>query len=278
MAAAAPGHWLNFLTRVEPVKDNLGRVVRWFGTNTDITAQKHTEEELRRTNRDLEEFSFVASHDLQEPLRIVHLYTQLLLRAVAETDGNVSKYAAFIQQGVARMQTLIRDLLTFSRAVHAGEPSGVTADLSMALDEAVSLLKDGIEESGARIILPVSLPSVRGDTDQLTHVFQNLLSNAIKYRRKDVPPEIEVQVHSDAYSCTLSLRDNGIGFDPMYSEMIFGLFKRLHARDDYPGTGLGLAICKRIIERCGGCIRATGQLGEGAVFYVTLPLAFVTTA
>jgi PAS domain S-box-containing protein len=265
---AADGAFRSFLTRVEPVKDNEGRVVRWFGTNTDITDQRKIEEELRRTNRELEEFAYVASHDLQEPLRMVNIYTQLILKNPDGGKEKLSQYSGFVQQGVTRMEALIHDLLTFSRSVHTEALSVGTADLSASLAEALAVLKSRIEENGA-VIQTSPLPLARGETAQMAHVFQNVISNALKYRKKDVPPEIRVSAERSGDHWIVSIRDNGIGFEPQYAERIFGLFKRLH-KDEYPGTGLGLAICKRIVERYGGRMWAEGSPGDGATFYFSL--------
>ena len=265
----ADGQFRSFLTRVEPVKDAEGRVVRWFGTNTDITDQRRTEEELRRMNRELEEFAYVASHDLQEPLRMVNIYTQQILRSLSAEDEKLIQYSNFVREGVNRMEALIQDLLKFSRNVHTDELQIGTADLAQSLTEALSVLKDRIEETRA-VVTTESLPLARGDTAQIAHVFQNILSNALKYRKDNVIPEITISVERARDRWIVSIRDNGIGFEPRYSERIFGLFKRLH-KEEYPGTGLGLAICKRIVERYGGRIWADGTPGAGAVFYFSLP-------
>ena len=265
----ADGTFRSFLTRMEPIKDVQGRVVRWFGTNTDITDQRRTEQELRRMNRELEEFAFVASHDLQEPLRMVNIYTQQILRTLGPENAKLAQYSGFVQQGVTRMEALIHGLLMFSRTVQSEELAVGTADLSAACNDAVSVLKSRIEETGA-VIKIEPLPEVRGETAQLAQVFQNVLSNALKYRKKEAAPEIHVSAELRGEQCTISIRDNGIGFEPQYSERIFGLFKRLH-KDEYPGTGLGLAICKRIVERYGGHMWADGRPGQGATFYFTLP-------
>ncbi len=266
---SADGTFRSFLTRVEPVKDNRGYAVRWFGTNTDITQQQKTEGDLRRMNRELEEFAYVASHDLQEPLRMVNIYTHLILKRVGEADETMNQFAGFVRQGVTRMQALIQDLLTFSRIVHDEEQRFGTADLSASFGEALSVLRSRIEESGAQITAE-SLPIVRGETTQIAQVFQNLLSNALKYRKKDVRPEIHISAKLDGDQWIVSVRDNGIGFEPQYAERIFGLFKRLH-KEEYPGTGLGLAICRRIMERYGGRIWAESRPGEGTTFYFSLP-------
>jgi light-regulated signal transduction histidine kinase (bacteriophytochrome) len=254
---------------MEPVKDDRGRVVRWFGTNTDITEQRRIEQELRRTNRDLEEFAYVASHDLQEPLRMVNIYTQQILKAIRTDNEDLVTYARFVREGVVRMDALIRGLLTFSRSVHAEETAVGTADLGASLAEALSVLKDRIRETGAAITA-CPLPLTRGDTAQLSHVFQNVLSNALKYRKNDVAPEIKVAAMRTNDEWIVSIEDNGIGFEPQYATRIFGLFKRLH-KDEYPGTGLGLAICKRVVERYGGRMWAEGRPDEGATVYFSLP-------
>jgi light-regulated signal transduction histidine kinase (bacteriophytochrome) len=166
------------------------------------------------------------------------------------------------------MEALFEDLLTFSRLVHTEELPGA-ADLSAALNEALSALSDLIEATDATIGVP-AFSAVRGDTRQLSHVFQNLLSNSLKYRRLEVRPEITISAAMDGNCCVISVRDNGIGFHQVYAERIFGLFKRLH-KDEYPGTGLGLAICRRIVERYGGRMWAEGKPGEGATLYFALP-------
>ncbi len=268
---AANGEFRPFLTRVEPVKDSEGRVVRWFGTNTDITEQQKVQEELRRMNRELEEFAYVASHDLQEPLRMVNIYTQLILKALHRNDPTLNQHAAYVEQGVKRMETLIRDLLKFSRTVLDAEVQATPAHLSASLREAMAVLQDRIQESDA-VISVHPLPIVLADEGQLAHVFQNLLTNAIKYRQHGLPLEIEISAVLEEDCWTISVRDNGIGFDQQYAERIFGLFKRLH-KNAYPGTGLGLAICQRIVERYGGRIWAEGRPGNGATFRFSLPSA-----
>ena len=166
------------------------------------------------------------------------------------------------------MQALIQDLLAFSRVSYDDELPIGRADLSVSLGEALLMLKTQIEESGAVITSP-ALPVVLGDMPQMAQIFQNLLSNALKYRRADVSPQIQISVQLEANHSIISLRDNGIGFEPQYAQRIFGLFKRLH-KDKYPGTGLGLAICQRIVERYGGRMWAEGRPGEGATFHFSL--------
>jgi light-regulated signal transduction histidine kinase (bacteriophytochrome) len=219
----------------------------------------------------LEEFAYVASHDLQEPLRMVNIYTQLILKNPEGEKEKLAIYSQFVQEGVKRMEALIQDLLAFSRTVHSEDLPIGNAELSASFTEAMSVLKSRIDEVGA-VIQASTLPAVRGDASQFTHVFQNVLSNALKYRKKDIPPEIQVSATQDGDRWIISVQDNGIGFEPKYAERIFGLFKRLH-KDEYAGTGLGLAICKRIVERYGGRMWAESRLGSGATFYFSLPCA-----
>ena len=171
------------------------------------------------------------------------------------------------------METLIKDLLTYSRTVKQEEMPMGTADVSAALNEAEAVLHAHIEENSA-VVTAGPLPTVRGDTKQLAHVFQNLLSNALKYRSQERVPEIQIEAERHGEQWVIAVRDNGIGFEQQHAERIFGLFKRLH-KDEYPGTGLGLAICQRIVERYGGHMWAEGKLDEGASFFFALPAAEV---
>jgi light-regulated signal transduction histidine kinase (bacteriophytochrome) len=227
-------------------------------------------QEVERVNRELEEFAYVASHDLQEPLRMVNIYTQLLVRDFCSKDPKADKYAGIVRQGVTRMERLIRDLLTYSRSVQHDELPVGKADLAAALAEAMSVLKHRIEEYGAVITAQGPLPVMRGDTAQIAHVFQNLLSNSLKYRKKEVPPQVYISAKLTGEHCVVCIQDNGIGFEQQYAQRIFGLFKRLH-KEEYPGTGLGLAICQRVVERYGGRMWAEGTPSEGAKFYFSLP-------
>ncbi len=234
-------------------------------------ALRRSNEELARLNKELEEFAYVSAHDIQEPLRMVNAYTELLLRRSLVTGGDAEQYASFIRQGVARMEALIRDLLTYSRTIQREDQPVSAADLNKALALALTLMDERIRENRARVDVGF-LPTVRGDAGQLAHVFQNLISNALKYRNRDVPPEIVIEAARQGDEWIVSVRDNGIGFEQRHASRIFGLFKRLH-KDDYPGTGLGLAICKRIVERYGGRMWAKGRPGEGATFFFALPAA-----
>jgi signal transduction histidine kinase len=201
---------------------------------------------------------------------MVNIYTQLLLRTEGMGKGpETAQYAEFVQQGVHRMEQLIKDLLTFSRVVHPEQEAAGGADLNRSMDEALSVLRVRIEETGATLARG-PLPLIWGDERQLALVFQNLLSNALKYRRPDVTPVIEIAAEMAGREWVVRVSDNGIGFHPEQTARIFGLFKRLH-KDAYPGTGLGLAISQRIVERYGGRIWATSQgEGRGATFFFSL--------
>jgi two-component system CheB/CheR fusion protein len=226
--------------------------------------------ELLRANRELEEFAYVASHDLQEPLRMVSIYSQLLLQFVdIENSDKAKRFAEFISSGAHRMQGLITDLLGYSRVLHEDIETVATADCGQALKEAEEVFKDQIRETEA-IISNEALPVVFAEQRHISVLFRNLLSNALKYLKPGQKPRINISVKRQGKEWLLTFADNGIGFSPEYAERIFGLFKRLH-KGSYPGTGLGLAICKQIIERNGGTIWAASEgEGCGAKFCMTL--------
>jgi PAS domain S-box-containing protein len=264
-------HWFN--VAYNPIREPNGTVSGMIAVLTEVTAQVLFRQELELVNRDLEEFAYVSSHDLQEPLRMVNAYTQLLLRRCMAEDEKARTYSEYIRQGVSRMEALLRDLLSYSRAVHNDNSIFGAADLTEALSRTLEMLKTHIEEAKATVVCD-PLPVVRGDAAQLVHVFQNVISNALKFRSPDAAPSIHISVEQDGERWTISVSDNGIGFDQKYAERIFGLFKRLH-KDEYPGNGLGLAICHRIVERHGGRIWARSKPGIGSTFSFSLPSAQV---
>jgi len=225
---------------------------------------------LERSNRDLQQFAFFASHDLQEPLRMVMSYLEMLKKACHGTlDAEAEKYMAFAADGAVRMQALIRDLLAFAQA-STQPPVLARTQLKEVVSQARYSLLVSIRETGAEITTG-PLPDLEVDPLKMSLVFQNLLSNAIKFRQPGRNPSIHIEARKEAGEWQVSVRDGGIGFDPKYSEKIFGAFQRLHAKSQYPGTGIGLAICKRIIEGHGGRIWAEAHPGAGAAFHFTLP-------
>ena len=236
-------------------------------------AEKHlvkTVGELKRSNDELQQFAYVSSHDLQEPLRMVSSYTQLLAkRYKGRLDSDADEFIAFAVDGCNRMQGLIQDLLTYSRAGTNGkelhEISGEDA-----LRVALTNLRPTIEQSGA-VVTHDSLPAVTTDAPQLTQVFQNLIGNAIKYRGHEVPQVHVSATNNGGDEWIFSVRDNGLGIDPQYFERIFIIFQRLHGREEFEGTGIGLAICKKILERLGGRIWVESQPEKGSTFYFALP-------
>jgi light-regulated signal transduction histidine kinase (bacteriophytochrome) len=227
-------------------------------------------DELARSNADLEQFAYVASHDLQEALRMVAAYTQLLSeRYKGKLDENADKFIGYASEGALRMQVLIQDLLAFSRVGRAnGTYSNI--DCNAVMEQVLKTLGPAIQESGA-VVTRVELPSVWADRTQMSQVLQNLIGNAIKFRGKE-PPLISVQAERAEQHWLFSVSDNGIGIAPEFVENIFVVFQRLHARTEYPGNGIGLAICKKIIEHSGGKIWVESQDRGGSAFKFTVPL------
>lgn len=228
--------------------------------------------ELRRSNSELEQFAYVASHDLQEPLRKVASFCQLLeKRYGTQLDERGRQYIDFAVDGAKRMQVLINDLLTFSR-VGRVQQSWKPVDLGGALDRALSNLTLAVEESGATVVREDPLPELLGDPTSLTMLWQNLVGNAVKFRRTDVPCRITVRCVREGEDWHLSVADTGIGIAPEFADKVFIIFQRLHARDEYEGTGIGLSLCRKIVEFHGGRIWLDPEPAEGAVIHFTLPV------
>jgi light-regulated signal transduction histidine kinase (bacteriophytochrome) len=279
-----------------PIRENeriIGEVLMF----KDITERKRSEEnlaqkaaELARSNAELEQFAFVASHDLQEPLRKIQAFGDRLKAkcdAVNLQDGR--DYLDRMQNAAARMQTLIYDLLTFSRVISRNEPF-VPVDLKRVTQEVISDLEVRIEKSGAKIELG-DLPTIEADAPQMRQLLLNLIGNALKFHAPGKSPVVQVSARmisaaagakgsaggevtghaAGTTCCELTVKDNGIGFDEKYLDRIFAVFQRLHGRQEYEGTGIGLAVCRRIVDRHGGRITAHSKPGEGATFIVTLP-------
>jgi PAS domain S-box-containing protein len=268
-------------------KNEAGEVQGVFAAARDITEKKATEaelekyrlhledlvkqrtEELARSNKDLEQFAYVASHDLQEPLRAVSGFVSLLERQLQDSLNTKTKeYMNFTVDGVTRMQSLINGLLEYSRIDTRGNPPERT-DSSKPLADAILSLQASIQESGAKITHD-NLPTVNIDPVQLSQLFQNLISNAIKFR-SDAPPEIYISADRQDNAWRFAVRDNGIGIEPQYAERVFMIFQRLHTRKKYAGTGIGLSLCKKIVERHGGKIWVESEPGKGSTFYFTVP-------
>lgn len=265
-----------FLSRAVPVRDDTGEVLRWFGTSTDIEPQKQSEEELRRvmdeltrSNRELEQFAYIASHDLQKPLRKVSGYVQILRRKYrGRLDEKADIYIGYASEGALRMQQLINDLLAFSRIGRSS--ASLPVDLNAAFATAVADLAGEIESSGAEVTSDV-LPTVTGDRDQLNLLLRHLIDNALKYRTPGTPPRIHLAARRIDGEWEFSVRDNGIGIEPRFFGKIFLIFQRLHSREEYSGTGIGLAIVKKILDRHHGRVWVESHPGEGSTFYFSLP-------
>ena len=220
---------------------------------------------------ELRELAYATAHDLQEPLRTVVSYTQLVTRRYTDVacDAKADECLRFVQAGVERMQALVRGLLHYSSVSPATAPAAVVVDLNSVLDQAVCVCQGAVAQSGAQITRE-GLPQIHADEKQLVALFQNLFSNAMKYRRPEVQPRIHVSATAERDRWLVQVSDNGMGFDPQYADRIFHAFQRLHSHGTYSGTGLGLAICKKIVERHRGCIWATSQPGQGSQFFFTL--------
>lgn len=242
----------------------------------DISERKRLQAELERSNKDLEQFAYAASHDLQEPLRMVSNFVQLLARRYSgRLDSDADEFIAFAIDGAGRMKAMIDDLLDFSRV---GRRTGPIApiDTNAALGQALANLRTAIDESGAAVTTD-ALPVVVADAAQVTRLFQNIIGNAIKFRGER-PPVIRIDARREGGFQVFSIRDNGIGIESENLDRIFGLFQRLHSREDYPGTGIGLSLCRRIVERQGGRIWVESKPGEGSTFFFTLPAESVEGA
>jgi PAS domain S-box-containing protein len=263
----ADGVYKWHLSRAHAMRDASGRISMWIGSSTDIHEQKEKEEELRRANEDLQQFAYSASHDLQEPIRNVAVYSEIVAKryhSLLDPDGR--QFLGFLTEGGRRLATLIDDLLAYTRAgvVEAGI---TTADGSAVLQQVLSSLSETIRQCEGKVTYDL-LPEICMSQTHLQQVLQNLITNALKYRKED-PPEIHISAIYQGAAWRFSVRDNGIGIDPEYKEKIFGVFKRLHR--DYSGTGIGLAICHRVVARYGGRIWVESSPGKGATFFFTVP-------
>jgi signal transduction histidine kinase len=257
-------------------KEYRSRIKLIYELQDSLTQLKHTRDELEqksqdlaRSNIDLQQFAYAASHDLQAPLRGVEGFVNLFSRRYkGKLDTKADEFIEFIIDGVKRMQVLIKDLLEYSQ-IGAKEIHWKPMESELAVTQALANLKTAIEESSA-IVTYENLPRIMGDSSQMSSLFQNLIGNAIKYRKEE-PPKIHITAERKGDEWLFSVNDNGIGIDPNNSDRIFVVFQRLHTREEYEGTGIGLAICKRIVERHKGNIWIASEPGKGSTFYFTIP-------
>lgn len=272
------GTLLDISLTISPIRDRRGIIIGASKIARDITEQLRNREALHTANKhlaqsnsDLEYFAYSASHDLQEPLRMVSAYSAMLRRKYgSQLDEKANQYLSYLTEGSARMERLLRDLRAFTHvSMHAGTAPEV--DANSVLRETLANLKVSIDESRAEVISG-PLPAVCLHEFQLEQLFQNIIGNAIHYR-SDAAPRINIQAEPDGGAWRFSIQDNGIGIAAEYKEKIFGMFKRLHTAADYSGSGMGLAICERIVHRAGGRIWVESQLGRGSTFFFTLPAA-----
>jgi signal transduction histidine kinase len=248
----------------------------------DVTERRFTEmrlaaqrRELQRSNAALDEFASVASHDLQEPLRKIMSFGERLNTAAGQVlTGEAQSHLERMLNAAARMRTLINDLLTYSQVTTRVQPF-VSTDLAGIAREVIADLETAVADAGGRVEVG-ALPVIEADALQMRQLLQNLVGNALKYRRKDEPPVVRLSSTNGGQHCTITVADNGIGFNEEYAEKIFKMFERLHGRAVYEGSGIGLAICRKIVERHGGTIAAKSSAGQGATFTVTLPLTQAT--
>ena len=240
-------------------------------TNAELASANDA---LARSNRDLEQFAYVSSHDLQEPLRMIRSFSQLFMQRHGDRlDDEGRELIGYVTDGAERAQALVTDLLEFSRVGTTTEGFEATS-LDAALDRALRVLAPTIEATGATVERAGELPAVWGDPSQLERLFVNLVGNALRYRHAERTPHVRIEAETTGQTCRVTISDNGIGFEPEHAERIFKMFQRLHGRDEYgAGTGIGLSICERIVERHGGTITAEGSPGTGARFTFTLEAA-----
>ncbi|HXM44850.1 MAG TPA: ATP-binding protein [Bryobacteraceae bacterium] len=265
----ADGAYRWHLTRAHAMRDAEGNISMWIASNTDIHEQKEREEELRRANDDLQQFAYSASHDLQEPIRNVAVYSEIVAKRYNDLlDADGRQFLGFLTEGGRRLATLINDLLTYTR-VGVIDGNMTAVDSSAALQHALSSVAEAIRENDATVTYD-ALPQVYMSESHLQQVFQNLIGNALKYRKED-RPQIRISAVFKGAAWRFAVQDNGIGIDSHYKEVIFGVFKRLHRDQKYSGTGIGLAICQRVVERYGGRIWVESSPGQGATFFFTVP-------
>jgi PAS domain S-box-containing protein len=270
------GDYRWFLTRITPIRDEYGKVQRWFGTNTDVTERKDIEDnlqttmdELKQSNKELEQFAYITSHDLREPLRMITSFLQLLERRYNDQlDQDANEFIRFAVNGAKRLDTMTNDLLKYSQISNKNREA-IPVNFEHVLEHALENLKVQIEENNA-IITHDSLPTIVGDEELKVQLFQNIIGNAIKYRSQETP-KIHISAVKEKNQYLFSIKDNGIGMSHKHLEKIFTIFQRLHTNEEYEGTGIGLAIAQKIVHQQGGQIWAESEPGKGTTFYFTIP-------
>ncbi|OQW49208.1 MAG: hypothetical protein A4S09_03835 [Proteobacteria bacterium SG_bin7] len=276
-------YWVN--TTIVPFMNEQGRPEAYVAVRYEITERKLAEENLKInskkleiSNRELQDFASIAAHDLQEPLRkILTFLDRIKLKVSDKLDEEVKDYIARVQNSASRMQTLIDDLLSYSRVTTRAQPF-IKVDLNRVLKDVISDLEVRIEQTKGLVEVG-NLPTIMADPTQMRQLFQNIIGNALKFHRKGIDPVVKVEgkVLEGIYvngvpACQVSITDNGIGFDEKYLDRIFTIFQRLHGRHEYEGTGIGLAVCRKIVDRHNGMVTARSKLGQGSTFSISLPI------
>jgi len=268
-----------FETTAVPEYNSKGEIESILSISRDITERKNSERqlkeiitELQRSNKELQSFAYITSHDLQEPLRTIASYAQLIERRYkGELDDDADEFIEYMVDGAKRMKSMIQGLLDYSRVGTKGNEFK-EFNAQEALDYALSNLESSIAENNAEITSDPILPVIFADEDQIARVFQNLIGNALKFCKDGINPEIHISARKKDKEYVFSVSDNGIGMEEQYSDHIFEVFKRLHSIDEYQGAGIGLAIVKRIVDRHGGRVWVESELGKGSTFYFTIPV------
>ncbi len=266
------------MATIQPIQNIEGVITNYLAIKTDVTEQKQAAaklaelvEELRRSNEELEQFAYVASHDLRQPLRMISAYLGLLEKKLgASFDQDSRDFFGFALDGAKRLDRMIVDLLEYSRIGRISTPMA-PVDLGQVVADSIRHLEVAIAESGAGIVVPDALPTISGDANELLRLFQNLIANAIKYMPEGRSPSIEVICRDAGGEWVLGVRDNGIGIAAEDLKRVFGIFQRLVAREQYEGTGIGLAVCRKIVEHHGGRIWVESEMGAGSTFLIALP-------
>lgn len=278
---AKTGEYRWFLAKANPYKNAKGTITKWYGSCTDIDDNKKQEvileekvaqrtKQLKESNEHLQNFAYVASHDLQEPLRKIQAFSDLLVDEYRDQVGDGSMYLDRIKHSSARMSQLIEDLLIFSRITTKARPA-TQVDLNETIETVLEDLEHRIERTKGTVKMENKLPTVMADSTHMRQLFQNIVGNALKFHKPDTPAVVTITSTETDDSHVIKVSDNGIGFDKKYTDRIFSMFQRLHGKHEYEGTGIGLAVCRKIVEQYNGILTASSEEGEGATFCVTLP-------